>query len=95
MPGIRATKVPYRTEQTERSLRTGLPAGSSISAKWMKTLFGLPRIGSGRPMSPVPHQNPKNTKVFSRQCCAIVRCRSTYKVATERYPQLQTDKCED
>jgi hypothetical protein len=46
MPGIRATKVPYRMEQTERFLRSGLPAGSSISAKWMKTLFGLPRLGS-------------------------------------------------
>jgi hypothetical protein len=53
MPGICATNVPYRTEQTEWFLRAGSIAVSSLSAKWMKTQFGLPHIGSaeGRPQS--------------------------------------------
>jgi hypothetical protein len=52
MSGICATNVPYCTKQTERFLRARSSAGSSISTKWMKTLFGLPRMGSVQERSP-------------------------------------------
>jgi hypothetical protein len=51
MSRICATNVPYRAEQTERLSRTGSSAGSSLSIKWMKTLFALPRMGSAQERS--------------------------------------------